>query len=76
MYRILTTLALIFLVTSCGNDGNYTYEIVDNRGHVFYANFYNKSGDGCLMFNNKPGRDNGPGNPTVICGNYSIYKIK
>ena len=32
--------------------------------------------DGCLMFNNKPGGDNGPGNPTVICGNYSIYKIK
>ena len=42
----------------------------------FYCNLYNKTGDGCIMFNDEPGKDNTPGTPTILCGNYSIRKMK
>ena len=49
---------------------------MDNSGVAHYANFYTKTGDGCIMFNNRPGIDNTPGVPTIIYGNYTIKKLK
>lgn len=50
--------------------------IVDNRGNYFYTNVYNETGNGCILFNDEPGKDGTPGKPTVICGNYSIQSLK
>ena len=40
------------------------------------CNFYNENEDGCIMFNDRPGTDNTPGTPTILCGNYTIRKMK
>lgn len=71
---ILTTTALLY---SCEDgSGKYNYVIQDHRGMIYECNFYNENEDGCVMFNDRPGNDNTPGTPTIICGNYTIRKIK
>ena len=76
MKKLIFLLAVVATITSCSCDCDYNYLIVDNRGINYYANFYNKTGDGCIMFNNRPGINNTPGVPTIICGNYTIKELK
>jgi hypothetical protein len=77
MKKLILILTTIFLFYSCeGGSGKYRYVILDNRGMIYECNFYNENEDGCIMFNNRPGEDNTPGTPTIICGNYTIKKIK
>ena len=70
----LFLLSLVILFTSCTS--KYNYLIKDQRGNYYLCNFYNKTKDGCIMFNDKPGYDNTPGYPTRLCGDYEIKKLK
>ena len=76
MKKLILLLSVVTIITSCSCDCDYKYLIMDNSGVGHYANFYTKTGDGCIMFNNRPGIDNTPGVPTIICGNYTIKKLK
>jgi hypothetical protein len=77
MKKLILILTTVIVVSSCGeSSSNYKYLIYDNRGQIFECNFYNENEDGCIMFNNQPGQDNTPGTPTILCGNYTIRKIK
>ena len=49
---------------------------MDKNGNVYLCNFYTKSPDGCVMFNDKTGIYNTPGYPTRLCGDYEINKLK
>jgi hypothetical protein len=75
MKKLVFLIGLSLLV-SCGSGGDYKYVIYDNRGEGYLCNFYNETDDGCIMFNAQPGEDNTPGIPTIICGNYTINKLK
>ena len=66
-------IVLIFLY-SC--TPKYHFRIVDEKGDIYFCNFYNETSDGCIMFNDKPGYDNTPGFPTRLCGDYTIKKLK
>lgn len=70
----LIIITLLVLLTSC--TPKYNYRIKDSRGNIYLCNFYNKTGNGCIMFNDKPGYDNTPGYPTMLCGDYKIKKLK
>lgn len=70
----LFLLSLVILFTSCTS--KYNYLIKDKRGDYYLCNFYTKTKDGCIMFNDKPGYDNTPGFPTRLCGKYEIKKLK
>lgn len=70
----LFLLCFVVLFTSCTS--KYKYLIKDQRGNYYLCNFYNKTKDGCIMFNDKPGYNNTPGFPTRLCGNYTIKKLK
>lgn len=70
----LLLISLIAFLTSCTS--KYKYLIKDQRGDYYLCNFYNKTKDGCIMFNDKPGYDNTPGFPTRLCGNYTIKELK
>ena len=77
MKKLILILTTAIVVSSCGeSSSNYKYLIYDNRGQIFECNFYNENEDGCIMFNNRPGQDNTPGTPTILCGNYTIQKMK
>ena len=76
MKKLFLILIASLVVSSCEDSGKYKYLIYDNRGLVFECNFYNENEDGCVMFNDRPGKDNTPGHPTIICGNYTIKKMK
>ena len=77
MKKLILILITAIVVSSCGEgSGKYKYLILDNRGMIYECNFYNENEDGCVMFNDRPGEDNTPGTPTIICGNYTIKKIK
>jgi len=77
MKKLILILTTAIVVSSCdGGSGNYKYVIYDNRGMVYECNFYNENEDGCVMFNDRPGQDNTPGKPTILCGNYTIIKLK
>jgi hypothetical protein len=76
MKKIILFLAVVTTITSCSYDGKYKYAIYNNRGELYYANFYEENKDGCVMFNDCPGVDNTPGRPTIICGDYTIKKLK
>jgi hypothetical protein len=77
MKKLILILITTIVVFSCGEgSGKYKYLILDNRGMIYECNFYNENEDGCIMFNNRPGENNTPGTPTIICGNYTIRKIK
>lgn len=68
-------IGLIVLMTSCTS--KYKYLIKDHRGQYYLCNFYNKTGDGCILFNDKPGYNNKEtGFPTRICGDYEIKTLK
>jgi hypothetical protein len=67
-------LTLIVLVSSCTS--KYKYQIKDERGNYYFCNFYEKTNDGCVMFNDKPGYDNMPGYPTRLCPPYKIKNLK
>ena len=70
--NIIIFLLLVISFTSCECNCDYKYTITDNRGIVYYCNFYNKTEDGCILFNNMPGVNNEPGTPIIVCGNYTI----
>lgn len=70
----LFILCLVVLFTSC--ESEYKYLIKDKKGDYYLCNFYTKTNDGCIMFNDKPGYNNTPGYPTRLCGNYTIKKLK
>ena len=76
MKKLILILTTAIVVSSCGGSGNYKYVIYDNIGIVYECNFYNENEDGCIMFNDRPGIDNTPGKPTILCGNYTIQKMK
>jgi hypothetical protein len=75
MKKLILILTAVIVVSSCEYSGNHKYVIYDNRGITYECDFYNKTGDGCIMFN-EPSEDNTPGTPTILCGNYSIRKMK
>jgi hypothetical protein len=73
MKKLITALAIIALVTSCKPARKYT--ITDAHGNRYTADFYNKTGDGCVLFNDKSCEctdESSPGNPIMICGSYTI----
>ena len=70
----LLLISLLSLITSCGS--KYNYMIKDGEGRYYFCNFYNKTNDGCIMFNDKPGYANMPGYPTRLCNNYKIIYLK
>lgn len=72
--RKLIFITFILLLSSCKSE--FKYFIKDKNGKYYVCNFYNKTGDGCIMFNDKPGYDNTPGIPTKLCGWYEIKKLK
>lgn len=76
MKKLILILTTAIVVSSCGHNDKYTYLVKDIRGNRFYCNFYNETGNGCIMFNNEPGDNNTPGKPTVVCGSYTIQKLK
>jgi len=76
MKKLILILIASLVVSSCEYSGKHKYLIMDNHGCFYECDFYNKTEDGCIMFNNKPGDDNTPGHPTIICGNYTIKKMK
>ena len=77
MKKLILILTATIVLSSCSEySGNYKYFIIDNRGMVYECNFYNENEDGCIMFNDRPGKDNTPGTPTILCGNYTIRKMK
>ena len=77
MKKLILILTTAIVVSSCSEySGKYKYFIIDNRGMVYECNFYNENEDGCIMFNDRPGKDNTPGTPTILCGNYTIRKMK
>ena len=45
-------IGLIVLMTSCTS--KYKYLIKDHKGQYYLCNFYNKTGDDCILFNDKP----------------------
>ena len=70
MFIILT-----LILFSC-YPSKYKYMIKDERGNRYLCNVYNISGDGCIMFNDKPGYEGTPGYPTRVCKPYTIKKLK
>lgn len=66
-------LILIIILSSCSS--KYKYLIEDKGGNYYLCNVYNISGDGCIMFNDKPGYNNTPGIPTRLCKPYTIKKL-
>ena len=70
----LLLISFIILLTSCTS--KYKYLIKDEKGSYYLCNFYNKTKDGCIMFNDKPGYGNMPGYPTRLCNNYKIIYLK
>lgn len=64
----------LLILTSC--ESKFKYSIIDKNGDVYLCNFYTKSPDGCVMFNDKPGIYNTSGYPTRLCGDYEINKLK
>jgi hypothetical protein len=72
MKKLLLILAII--LSSCTS--KYKYLIKDKRGDHYLCNFYNKTSDGCILFNDKPGYDNTPGFPTRLCPPYTVKKLK
>jgi len=76
MKKLILLLSIVATMVSCSYDGKYKYAIYNNRGVLYYANFYVENEDGCIMFNDCPGLDNTPGKPTIICGDYTIKKLK
>ena len=77
MKKLILILTTSIVVSSCSeNSSNYKYVIYDNRGMLYECNLYNENENGCIMFNDRPGKDNTPGHPTMICGNYTIKKMK
>lgn len=76
VFNTVIFLLLFISITSCESNYDYKYTIYDNRGIVYYCNFYNKNEDGCILFNNMPGVNNEPGTPTILCGNFTIEENK
>ncbi len=70
----LIVITLIVLLSSCNH--KYNYRIKDERGRVYLLNYYTKTGDGCILFNDKPGVYSMEGYPTRLCGKYKIKKLK
>ena len=69
-------IGLVVLITSCTS--KYKYLITDHKGQYYLCNFYNKTGDDCILFNDKPGynNNNNVGTPTRVCGDYEIKNLK
>ena len=76
MKKLILLLSIVATMMSCSYDKKYKYTIYNNRGIFYYANFYEENEYGCIMFNDRPGLDNTPGKPTIICGDYTIKKLK
>ncbi len=72
--RYIISLVLLILMSSC--TPKYNYKIKDDRGNKYFCNFYTKTNDGCIMFNDKPGYNDTPGYPTRLCPPYKIKKLK
>jgi len=76
MKKLILILTTAIVVSSCDCGGDYKYFIRDNYGNRYYCNFYNENEDGCIMFNDRPGTNKTTGMPTIICGDYTIRKLK
>ena len=71
----LILLGVMIILSSCTS--KYKYLIKDHKGQYYLCNFYNKTDDGCILFNDKPGYNNKTtGFPTRLCRPYSIKKLK
>ena len=77
MKKLLVLVAVATIMTSCGKS-DYKYTITDSAGTRYGADFYNKTGDGCILFNDKNCgcSDSEPGTPTRLCGSYTIVENK
>ena len=73
MKRIVL-IPLLLVLFSCVP--TYKYKITTSIGDTFYCNFYNETGDECILFNKNPGLNNTPGEPFMFCGYYKIEKLK
>jgi hypothetical protein len=79
MKKLIVTVALATLMASCTSNKN-KYTITAANGTQYGANFYNKTGDGCIQFNDiqcgcGENKDY-PGIPTILCGSYTIVENK
>jgi len=79
MKKLIVTIALATLMASCMSNKN-KYTITAANGNQYGANFYNKTGDGCIQFNDIQcgcgDSAEGPGIPTILCGSYTIVENK
>jgi hypothetical protein len=76
MKKVIFIIAVATLSFSCGTNTKYT--IIGGDGRQYGADFYNKTGDCCIQFNDLGcgcgGEEDGPGKPTMLCGSYSIVE--
>jgi major membrane immunogen (membrane-anchored lipoprotein) len=76
MKKIIVIIAAGTLLAACSRMNKNRYTITDSRGIEYGANFYNKTEDGCIQFNDIGcgcgEMSEGSGEPTRICGSYTI----
>jgi len=73
MRRIVTIVIIVCMMFSCNRTNKNKYTIIDSSGISYDANFYNKSSDGCIQFNDLQDTiSEGPGTPTIVCEPYTI----
>jgi hypothetical protein len=78
MKKLFVLVAVATIMTSCGKS-DYKYTITDSTGTRYGADFYNETGEGCILFNDKNcgcSDSEGPGAPTRLCGSYTIVENK
>ncbi len=75
MKKLIVIITAISVLTACNINKN-RYTIIDASGKEYGANFYHKTEDGCIQFNDIGcgcgEMSEGPGDPTRICGSYTI----
>jgi hypothetical protein len=74
--KLIVIIAAVTVLTACSQMNKNRYTIIDSRGKEYGANFYHKTEDGCIQFNDIGcgcgEMSEGPGDPIRICGSYTI----
>ena len=71
--KTFTVISLMIILFSCGP--RYQYRITSSNGQEYYCNFYNITGDSCVLFHKNQGLNNTPGEPYKLCGKYKIENL-